>query len=235
MREHTPGEPVHYSPKGGVPYRDGLYVSTTLKGSYVVRDVQTGQEQTIKSDRVKFLDDECEAATGRPARRGVSHFVEPMEFAPIMRPTHPIDAALEAIARAPMRSRPLGKKPPKPVRYEVFKAFVRAKPCRLCGLEGPSDPHHFGPRGVSQKTSDLRLVPLCDSNPATGYEGHHDYFHRTGSLPGMDRVGTEAWINAAILELHDEFFGAWISSGESPDALEERLADALDSAGEEPI
>lgn len=151
------------------------------------------------------------------------------------RQPHSFDAALEAIARAPMRSRPLGKKPPKPVRYEVFKAFVRAKPCRLCGLEGPSDPHHFGPRGVSQKTSDLRLVPLCDSNPATGYEGHHDYFHRTGSLPGMDRVGTEAWINAAILELHDEFFGAWISSGESPDALEERLAEALDSAGEEPI
>lgn len=151
------------------------------------------------------------------------------------RQPHSFDAALEAIARAPMRSRPLGKKPPKPVRYEVFKAFVRAKPCRLCGLEGPSDPHHFGPRGVSQKTSDLRLVPLCDSNPATGYEGHHDYFHRTGSLPGMDRVGTEAWINAAILELHDEFFGAWISSGESPDALDDRLADALDASGEEPI
>lgn len=64
MREHTPGEPVHYSPKGGIPYRLGAYVSTDTKGRHVVRDAQTHEEQTIGSARVKFLDDECAAKSG---------------------------------------------------------------------------------------------------------------------------------------------------------------------------
>lgn len=140
--------------------------------------------------------------------------------------TTPSAAALPLLGPAvPVRStarlRPVPKTP-KPVRYAVFLAFVRRQPCRFCARAAPSEPHHFGPRGHSQKTGDLRTLPLCISDPATGYEGHHDYYHRTSRLPGMSRAATKAWIHAAILDLHDDFFGAWISAGAPPATPEEQ-------------
>lgn len=60
------------------------------------------------------------------------------------------------------------------VRSETYMAFVRRDPCCGCGAPGPSDPHHFGSRGVGQKTDDRRTVPLCRKC--------HDEFHAHGFL-----------------------------------------------------
>lgn len=131
------------------------------------------------------------------------------------------------VVRTAAALRPVPK-PAKPVRYAVFLAFVRRRPCRFCARAAPSEPHHFGPRGHSQKTGDLRAAPLCVSDLATGYEGHHDYYHRTSCLPGMNRAQTKAWLNEAILEVHDAFFGAWVRAGEPPATPEEQaLLDCL--------
>lgn len=74
-----------------------------------------------------------------------------------------------------------------PERNEPYLAFIRNKPCLGCGQPGPSDPHHFGPRGIATKTSDFRTVPLCRKC--------HDDFHRTGLLHGEPtRVETERCI-----------------------------------------
>lgn len=50
-----------------------------------------------------------------------------------------------------------------PIRDESFLSLVRTKPCLVpwCHAEPPNDPAHTGPRGVRQKTDDLRCVPAC--------------------------------------------------------------------------
>lgn len=137
------------------------------------------------------------------------------------------------VVRTAAALRPVPK-PPLPVRYAVYLAFVRRRPCAFCERLGPSEPHHFGPRPKGRKASDLRVLPLCASDPSTGHEGHHDYFHRTGTLPAMTRAATVAWIHASLLDLHDEFFGAWIAAGEPPDTEEQLYIDALNEAGGTP-
>jgi hypothetical protein len=54
-------------------------------------------------------------------------------------------------------------KPQPPARSKAYLAFVRTHPCISCGKEGPSEADHVGPRGVGQKTSDYRCVPLCSA------------------------------------------------------------------------
>lgn len=49
----------------------------------------------------------------------------------------------------------------KPLRSEEYKAYIRAQPCAGCHAPPPSDAHHHGPRGMSQKTDDYRTIPVC--------------------------------------------------------------------------
>lgn len=63
-------------------------------------------------------------------------------------------------------------KPPKPDRDRGYLVYVREHPCCACTAPAPSDPHHYGPRGMGQKTDDYRTVPLC--------RGCHDCFHQHG-------------------------------------------------------
>jgi hypothetical protein len=51
-------------------------------------------------------------------------------------------------------------KPPGPARAPSYLQFVRGLKCACCG-QVPSVPHHYGPRGMGQKTDDYRTVPLC--------------------------------------------------------------------------
>ncbi len=72
----------------------------------------------------------------------------------------------------------------KMARSAAYLAFVRAEPCCVCSAPAPSDPHHFGPRGVGQKTDDFRTVPLC--------RRCHDDFHACGLVPrDQTRAATE--------------------------------------------
>jgi len=73
-------------------------------------------------------------------------------------------------------------KPPKPGRSESYLDYVRAMPCCACGAKAPSEPHHWGPRGMGQKTSDFRVVPLCHED--------HRAFHDTGSVRNRNRIAT---------------------------------------------
>lgn len=75
---------------------------------------------------------------------------------------------------------------PKPVtlRSEPYLAYVRKHPCCLCGAT-PSEAHHWSHHGgvMGNKVDDYRTVPLCTK--------HHRYWHDHGTLPGMERVGSE--------------------------------------------
>lgn len=79
--------------------------------------------------------------------------------------------------------RPIALREP-PSRSADYLAHVRARPCTGCAAQGPNDAHHFGPRGMGQKTDDYRTLPLC--------RACHDLWHQTGRLPGCaDRVASE--------------------------------------------
>ena len=67
--------------------------------------------------------------------------------------------------------------------YPKHLELVRTLPCCICSKPGPSDPHHFGPRGMGQKTDDRRTVPIC--------RPHHDEFHTTGRCAPYSRAETE--------------------------------------------
>lgn len=73
-------------------------------------------------------------------------------------------------------------KPPKPARSRSYLAFVRGHACQNCGRPGPSEAAHFGPHGTARKADDYRVNALCKSNPATGHEGCHAYWHQHGTL-----------------------------------------------------
>jgi len=120
---------------------------------------------------------------------------------------HPIDAVLRRVDKPRPRHRDRG-----------FLSFVRDHACCSCEAPRPSDPHHWSAtvrRGVGMKLDDLLTVPLC--------RRCHDCYHATTALPGRSRAETEMH----LLGVQVELLVNWIA--------ERKLADALDSAGEEPI
>lgn len=79
-------------------------------------------------------------------------------------------------------------------RNETHLNFVRAQPCCACSAPGPSDPHHFaGAKGTALKASDAMTVPLCRTC--------HDYWHRHGCWPPMNRAESMAlmWRTCAMI------------------------------------
>lgn len=77
-----------------------------------------------------------------------------------------------------------------PIRSENYLAFVRARPCCVCGAPGPSEAHHFGRHGMGIKCSDIRTVPLCSA-----LNGCHDTFHQHGDFR---RVGLDTSQDARL-------------------------------------
>lgn len=73
---------------------------------------------------------------------------------------------LERATPRPVRAAP---KPDAPLRDGRYLAFVRRRPCLLCGAPAPSHAHHHGRRGLGQKTDDYRTIPLCARD--------HDAYH----------------------------------------------------------
>jgi hypothetical protein len=88
-------------------------------------------------------------------------------------------------------------KPRAPVRSDRYLDFVRAKPCCSCHAPAPSDPHHFGGRGMGQKTDDFRTVPLC--------RFCHTEWHTRGVLPKMDSKTSRAYMHGKQVDLLVEF------------------------------
>jgi hypothetical protein len=108
------------------------------------------------------------------------------------RRVRPIAAEDRGAPRSRMPVHRKAKRPPKfgPIRSENYLAFVRVRPCCVCGAPGPSEPHHFGRRGMGQKTDDLRTVPLC-----VALNGCHDVFHNNGHFA---RVGLDSSESARL-------------------------------------
>jgi len=66
-------------------------------------------------------------------------------------------------------------RPGKPLRDAEYLRFVRSFPCSVCSRSwGGIEAHHFGPRGLAQKTSDLNAIPLC--------RNHHREVHKLGPI-----------------------------------------------------
>lgn len=82
-----------------------------------------------------------------------------------------------------------------PARSPAYLAYVRTHPCCLCGATPPSDAHHWGRRGVGQKTDDYRTVPLC--------RGCHDHVHAQGPGKAVER----------LLRVQVDLLVAWLAKG----------------------
>lgn len=90
-------------------------------------------------------------------------------------------------------------------RSDDYLAFVRSKPCLICGR--PATAHHQPPKGhgiMGGKVSDFRAVPLCDD--------HHTK-NGTALQPGSyDNLSWGLWrrydidIEKEIALLQSEFF-----------------------------
>lgn len=59
------------------------------------------------------------------------------------------------------RARLMWARPEAPARAPSYLAWVGEQDCALCRAPAPSEAHHYGPRGVGQKTDDYRCVPVC--------------------------------------------------------------------------
>ena len=103
---------------------------------------------------------------------------------------------------------------PKPVTLTspAYLAYVRKHPCCLCGAS-PSEAHHWSHHGgvMGSKVDDYRTVPLCHA--------HHAYWHERGTLPGMDRVGSEAFFLRFQRDALSDWNAKRVSDGDMVDAL----------------
>jgi hypothetical protein len=60
----------------------------------------------------------------------------------------------------------------RPVEDPKRRAWIRTLPCAVCGRTRGVECAHTGDRGLSQKSSDARGIPLC--------KAHHDEYHQLG-------------------------------------------------------
>jgi hypothetical protein len=62
-----------------------------------------------------------------------------------------------------------------PVEDPKFLAWIKTLPCAVPRCQSRFvDPHHTGPRGLSQTASDRSAIPLC--------RAHHDQYHDKGRV-----------------------------------------------------
>lgn len=124
-----------------------------------VRILASGNTRVVKTSRIQGWRDASREAASTPAAARPAATLPPMMRASQLLPP----------PRAELRPVP---KPQGPARAPKYLAFVRLKPCLLCGAPGPSHAHHHGPRGTGQKTDDYRTIPLCAADH-DGYHGGH--------------------------------------------------------------
>lgn len=114
----------------------------------------------------------------------------------------------------PGRPVPGTRKPSRPRKGSepAYLAFVRRQPCAACGAPPPSHPHHRegerapgGPKGGGMKAPDETVVPLCKSNPVTGWLGCHQRWHDHGHFFGLSRENSIALMIRTRLELRQQY------------------------------
>jgi len=177
------GELVSFAVSGG-GMRRGLLVR--LDGSDATIQTIDGERMVIDADLIRGRG----GAAGKGKR--VSVRAVPRAVPEVVESVVELDE--DVPSRRAFRPQP---KPLPPSRSRRYLDYVRGLPCCSCGHPSPSDPHHFGPRGLGQKTDDTRTVPLC--------RACHDTFHRGGSLPGQDKLSTRLYILQKQVDLLVQF------------------------------
>ena len=61
----------------------------------------------------------------------------------------------------------------KPQRSASYLAWVRKLPCSVCQETRHVEASHTGPHGLSQRSSDLQAIPLCERHHRTGRDSYH--------------------------------------------------------------
>lgn len=69
------------------------------------------------------------------------------------------------------------------LRNAGYLDYVRDQPCCSCGAPAPSDPHHWGTRGMGIKADDYCTLPLC--------RGCHNTWHQHQHVGHLGRTETE--------------------------------------------
>ena len=161
MSDLSPGQEVTVSPSGITA--EVLYV----RGETVrVRNVNSGKARTVAIKNVT------------PKRESKSLTVGPAPLDSIADIVAPIQRVYDQSLR------PV----PKPVTLTspAYLAYVRKRPCCLCGRSEGVEAHHWSHHGsvMGAKVDDYRTAPLC--------QDHHRYCHDHGTLPDMDRAESEA-------------------------------------------
>lgn len=92
----------------------------------------------------------------------------------------------------------------------AFLNFIRRQACFLCDdmidrrVFGNGIPHqqrsrteaaHVGERGLSQKSSDREVIPLCAQHHRTGKDSHHVMGKRFWTFHGIDKQAIVAAYN----------------------------------------
>ena len=88
----------------------------------------------------------------------------------------------------------------KPARSKTYLDWIRRQPCAATPSIGKAggdcvdlvQVSHHGDRGMGQKCSDYRTIPLCRYH-------HMDQWHAKGSLFGWPREITDQWIAEQII------------------------------------
>ena len=61
----------------------------------------------------------------------------------------------------------------KPIRNPGYLQWIRSLPCSVCRTTRAREAAHTGPHGLSQKSSDLSAIPLCENHHRTGCDSYH--------------------------------------------------------------
>ena len=61
----------------------------------------------------------------------------------------------------------------KPVCNSRYLEWIRTLPCSVCQTRRAVEAAHTGPHGLSQKSSDLCAIPLCERHHRTGNDSYH--------------------------------------------------------------
>lgn len=161
MSDLSPGQEVTVSGMHG-----GAAEVVYVRGGNVrVRMLSTHCPRTVPLSRVTPKRESKALSVEAPQLRSLADMVAPMQRV--------YDSGIRPV--------------PKPVtlRSEPYLAYVRKHPCCLCGRSEGIEAHHWSHHGgvMGSKVDDYRTVPLCTE--------HHRYWHDHGTLPGMERVGSE--------------------------------------------
>jgi len=82
----------------------------------------------------------------------------------------------------------------RPLKDPKHRAWIRTLPCAVCGRTRGVECAHTGDRGLGQKSSDKRAIPLC--------RAHHAEYHRIGRRRFEQTYGLD--IEALILKLNEK-------------------------------